>query len=134
MDRQTAQRQAIRGVFESAARPLGPIEVMNLTRKLPGQFPGQLPGAGVGQATVYRTIKALLAEGWLKAVDVPGEPQRYERSGLAHHHHFRCRVCDRVFDLEGCALDGMHVHLPRGFRMDDHELWIYGRCKNCRAA
>ncbi|MHB1158008.1 MAG: Fur family transcriptional regulator [Phycisphaerales bacterium] len=127
MDRRTAQRQAIREVFESAARPLGPAEVMNLARQLPG-------AGGVGQATVYRTIKALLAEGWLKAVDVPGEPQRYERSGLAHHHHFRCRVCDRVFDLEGCALDGMHVHLPRGFRMESHEIWIYGQCKNCRAA
>ena len=65
--RNTQQRRQIRDVFERNDRPLAADEVLQLAqRKM----------AGLGIATVYRTIKALTGEGWLVSVEVPGEPPR----------------------------------------------------------
>lgn len=83
-----------------------------------------------GIATVYRSIRALLEEGWLEAVDVPGRRPLYERSGKAHHHHFLCTHCERVYELEGCTTEIRK--LPRGFRASGHDVTIYGTCPPCR--
>jgi Fur family transcriptional regulator, ferric uptake regulator len=81
-------------------------------------------------ATVYRTIKALTDEGWLVPVEVPGEPPRYEVRGKAHHHHFHCLKCRRLFELNGC-LEHVGKLIPRTFRVVDHVVLIYGYCAGC---
>jgi Fur family ferric uptake transcriptional regulator len=121
MQRRTAQRDQIQQTFEKAGRPLGVDEVHAAASR-------SLPRLGV--ATVYRAINDLVEAGWLKPVELPGEPTRYELAGLDHHHHFRCTGCDRVFDIDGCAL-GHQPHLPPGFRVDTHEVIFYGRCADC---
>mgnify|MGYP000380226949 CR=1 FL=1 len=73
MERRTRQRDAIRATFAEAARPLAVQEAHLLALKT-------VPGLGI--ATVYRNIKALLDEGFLAVVELPGEPARYEASGL----------------------------------------------------
>ena len=121
MERRTRQRDAIRAAFSKAARPLAVQEAHSLAMK-------SVPGLGI--ATVYRNIKALVDEGALEAVELPGEAPRYEASGLAHHHHFRCNRCERVFDVPGCP-GAMKALVPRGFRLDAHDLLLYGRCAQC---
>jgi Fur family ferric uptake transcriptional regulator len=121
MERNTRQRNAIRQVFAENDRPLGPQEVLDAAQV-------HLPGLGI--ATVYRTLKAMTEEGWLAPVELPGEPQRYEVAGKGHHHHFRCRDCDRVFEIDGC-LTNLKKLVPRGFRIDRHEVVLYGTCKTC---
>jgi len=121
MERNTRQRQVIRQVFEEINRPLGPQEVLRA---------GQAYAPRLGIATVYRTLKTFVEEGWLVAVDLPGEPARYEVAGKAHHHHFRCRACDRVFEIDGCP-PNMKRLAPRGFRLEGHEVVLYGRCTTC---
>jgi Fur family ferric uptake transcriptional regulator len=123
MPRQTRQRAAIRAALETAGRPLSPGEVLAVTR-------GAVPGMGV--ATVYRAIRALLDGGVLVPVELPGAPARYEPSGGAHHHHFRCRACDRVYEVPGCAR-GIAALAPPGFAVDGHGLVLYGRCGDCVA-
>lgn len=121
VSRHTRQRRVIRRVFQQAARPLSPREVLALASR-------QVPGLGL--ATVYRTIHVFLREGFLTTVPLPGQPHRYEQAGLAHHHHFRCRRCDRVFDIPGCSWQA-GSSLPRGFRLEAHEVWLTGLCRSC---
>lgn len=121
MDRNTRQRQAIRQVFEDADRPLGPQEVLQAS---------QTYTPGIGIATVYRTLKALLRQGWLVSVALPGESSRYEMAGKTHHHHFRCRACNRVYEIDGC-LANLQQLTPNGFRLEDHEVVLYGTCNTC---
>lgn len=124
MDRNTRQRQAIRKVFAETDRPLGPHEVLHAAQMY-------IPGLGI--ATVYRTLKAFMAEGWIVSVELPGEPQRYEIAGKSHHHHFRCRACDRVFEIDGC-LTNLTCLTPRGFQLERHEVVLYGTCDVCSSA
>jgi Fur family ferric uptake transcriptional regulator len=121
--RNTRQKSAIREVFLAAGRPLGPQEVLDEAAK---------GIAGLGIATVYRNIRALVDEGWLTPVDLPGEASRYEVAGKEHHHHFHCRTCDKVFELPGCSLS-VKPNLPKGFVATSHELVLYGTCALCGA-
>ncbi len=123
MQRGTRQRRAIQQVFEKAGRPLGNEEVLAAARR-------QVPQ--LGQATVYRALAALLREGQIVPVAIPGHPSRYERAGLKHHHHFACTGCGLVFELDGCAYAGdKDVRLPLGFRVEGHEIILYGHCADC---
>nr|XP_061797960.1 zinc-specific metallo-regulatory protein-like [Nerophis lumbriciformis] len=124
MSRRTQQRDAIRQTFETTDRPLGPQEVLELAQR-------DLPRLGL--ATVYRNIRKLVEEKWLHAVGLPGEPDRYEVAGKSHHHHFHCRRCDGVFDVEGCPGD-MGTISPNGFVLESHEIILYGLCATCSAA
>ena len=120
-ERNTRQRRTIRDVVERAGRPLSTDEI------LAGAH-ASLPT--LGRATVYRSIRALLDEGWLAAVDVPGRTSLYERAGKAHHHHFECTQCKRVYELAGCASE-IRGELPPGFVATGHDVMIFGACAGC---
>lgn len=121
--RDTQQRRAIRAAIDDANRPLSPREVLESARR---------GSPGLGIATVYRTLKTWVEEGGLTQVDLPGEPPRYETTGKQHHHHFHCRRCGRLFELEGCPEDLQRL-TPRGFALEAHEVVLYGRCAECTA-
>jgi Fur family ferric uptake transcriptional regulator len=118
--RQTRQRAAIRDAIAAAGAPVTPKEVLDAaSRNLDS----------LGLATVYRTLKMLVEAGEIATVDIPGEAPRYEIP-KGHHHHFHCRGCGKVYELDGCC--GHFSELtPKGFRLDGHELLLFGLCKGC---
>ena len=118
--RKTRQKEAIRFAFLEANRPLSPMEALQ-------QAGEAVPGLSI--ATVYRNITAMVEEGSLVTVDLPGLPARYEIAGKSHHHHFQCRVCHKVFEFAGCVLP--KPRLPQGFRVTGHEFFLYGTCATC---
>lgn len=120
-ERQTRQRTAIRDAIADAGSPIAPREILARA---------QTKVRGVGLATVYRTLKLLADAGIVKTVDIPGESPRFELAGKAHHHHFVCRGCGKVFELEGCC-GHFHDEVPRGFKVEDHEVVLFGRCAAC---
>lgn len=119
--RNTRQREALRETLERADRPLSVEELLEA---------GSRRVEGLGVATVYRTIGTLLADGEIEAVEIPGEPTRYERSDKGHHHHFQCEKCERVFDVAGC-LDNLRKLAPPKFRIREHSVTLYGLCAAC---
>ncbi|QOI99347.1 MAG: transcriptional repressor [Phycisphaeraceae bacterium] len=121
MVRQTKQRSAIRSAILAAAGPLSAQEILHLAKR---------KVQGLGLATVYRSVKSMVDQGELVPVEVPGEPPRYEAAGKEHHHHFLCRSCSRLFDLQGCAGDFRSL-LPAGFTLESHELTLVGVCAPC---
>jgi Fur family transcriptional regulator, ferric uptake regulator len=121
--RDTRQRRAIRDALVSAGRPLSPDEVLAVAQR---------SVSGLGIATVYRTLKTLMAEGSVEAVELPGQIAHYEMAGKGHHHHFHCKGCDQIFEVSGC-LDGFRTLIPKGFQVTGHEFVLYGYCRPCRA-
>ena len=123
MERQTRQREAVQHVLRQARRPLSAGELLNATRR---------SVRGIGIATIYRHLRAMVEEGEVVAVKLPGERVRYEPAGKTHHHHFVCDICGRVFEIPGCA-SGLRGMTPAGFNVERHEVILYGRCSECAA-
>jgi len=121
MERSTRQRTAIRAAIQRSGQPLLAQEVLELA---------QSAVTGLGLATVYRNLKAMVDDGELRLVLLPGENPRYELAEHAHHHHFLCRGCQRVFDVPDCPGD-LRTLAPKGFLVEDHEVTLYGRCIDC---
>ena len=124
MERNTRQRDTIRNVFAGSKQPLSPFEVL---------IAGRQSLRGLGIATVYRTINSLVDDGWLNAVELPGDAPRYEKAGSGHHHHFQCRGCSGVFEIRGCPGDLTSL-TPDGFVLEGHEVVLYGQCSVCAGA
>jgi Fur family ferric uptake transcriptional regulator len=124
MERATRQNTAIREAIEAAGRPLSPTEVLDEARR---------HVAALGLATVYRNLKALVDEGAIQVVTLPGEAARYEVAQRGHHHHFRCDACQRVFDVHQCPGDLAGL-APPGFAVSRHEITLYGLCSDCQTA
>ncbi len=119
--RNTKQGIAVWKVFEAANRPLSPPEVLELAQI-------ELPAMGI--ATVYRQIKQLTENDQLKKVEVAGQAPHYEIAGLAHHHHFVCDTCGKMYELEGCPVV-LNKTVPPGFKVRQHDLTLFGVCADC---
>ncbi len=119
--RHTRQRAAIEAALAASAHPMSPEQLRTRAKDT-------VPG--LGMATVYRAIRDLTEEGALTAVELPGAPPRYELAGRGHHHHFQCRQCQRVFEVDGCPGD-LSAITPSGFALERHEVVLYGLCEEC---
>lgn len=117
----TRQKELIAAIFEASERPLTPTSVCEMAQR-------ELPQLGI--ATVYRAIKQFVEEGIIRLIDVPGAPPHYESAARRHHHFFLCGGCRRLFDLVGCV-GGIDHLAPRGFRVKEHEIVLYGDCETC---
>lgn len=121
MERNTKQRSAIKSVISEAHGPVSAREVFDLAQRRV---------RGMGMATVYRTLKALVADRGIVEVSLPGEPPRYEIAGKEHHHHFYCRVCGKMYEVEQCPGD-LSWLAPAGFILENHDLLLLGQCADC---
>ncbi|MBG84948.1 MAG: transcriptional repressor [Phycisphaerae bacterium] len=121
--RQTRQLQAIQAAFETAGRPLSIDEIHELASREINSL---------GLRTVYRAVRRLQEDGVIAIVSVPGGSDRYELASVAseHHHHFHCTACDRFFDIHGCP-GGLNKLVPKGFKLEHHELTLSGLCESC---
>jgi Fur family ferric uptake transcriptional regulator len=111
----------VEAVLRSAGRPLTPDEIRSAAARRV---------RGLGIATVYRALRRLVDAGEAMLVEVPGTTPRYEAAGRGHHHHFHCRSCERVFEVDDCPGDVGRI-APPGFRVDGHEIVLFGTCAAC---
>ena len=121
VERQTKQREAIRALFHEQGDPLMPQEILESAGKVVPKL---------SMATVYRTIRSLEELGEIVAVELPGEPARYELAGKGHHHHFRCDACGKAFDIDKCP-GNLSKMIPDGFTLRTHDITLYGLCDTC---
>lgn len=121
MKRKTTQRTTIINVFKEQKRPLTVDEILMCCRKTVETL---------NQSTVYRNLKILIDDGWLRQVSHPSLGTLYERTGTGHHHHFHCRKCNRAFELQGCPLKKGKI-VPDEFIVEDHEVFLFGICPSC---
>ena len=113
-------RSAVHDALRAAAGPLSAFELQV-----------QLRDTGIGIATVYRVLKKGLENGELVCIEQPRGPKRFETAGKPHHHHFECVECHTVFDVVGSP-EGVDRLVPEGFELEQHEIILKGRCRECR--
>ncbi len=93
----------------------------------------------VGQATVYRVIKALEADGVVKKHFITGGSSAcYQYVGDSpecnQHLHLVCDVCGDIFHLDSDLLDAFieSVAKKNHFAIDTSKISFYGCCRQCR--
>lgn len=124
--RTTRQRTVVQEVLATAEEFLSAQQVHQVLRDR---------GETVGLSTVYRNLQALAEEQVVDTLrDEDGEV-RYRRCGSSHHHHLICRVCGRVEEIEGPAVESWadRAAQEHGFRDVTHTLELFGVCGACHA-
>ena len=93
---------------------------------------------GIGQTTVYRTLKLLCDAGLATEIHFSDGITRYEVARPdSHHDHIVCLSCGKIVEIcdqrieKPAARTGGKMH---GFSLNGHVHNLYGLCADCRAA
>ena len=93
-------------------------------------------GEGVGLATFYRTLQAMVEAGTVDMLRTDDGEAVYRACSTHHHHHLVCRDCGRTVEVEGPAVERWtdRVAAEHGFTDVTHSLEIFGTCAECSRA
>ncbi|MBO8161600.1 MAG: transcriptional repressor [Thermosipho sp. (in: Bacteria)] len=123
--RMTPQRELVLKVFmDNESEHLGAEDVYRIL------FANK---HSVSKATVYRTIELLVEFGFLRKLDFGEGIYRYELAKKNKmHHHFICKHCGKIFEVEEHHLELIKQELEsQGFVFEDFDFKIYGICPKC---
>jgi len=92
-------------------------------------------GVGLGRATIFRTLEALLQAGVLERIELADGSHAYVACAPRHHHHAICTGCGAVVEFDDRELSTVVAALARSthYRIDDHRVELFGRCPACQA-
>ena len=87
----------------------------------------------VSLATVYRTIRGLVADGTLCELPFGTSESRFGLVTEQKHYHFICDACHRIFDLPTPPRNDLEktVQSDTGHRVARHTMEFYGLCREC---
>jgi Fur family ferric uptake transcriptional regulator len=124
------QRELIVDTFFAADGHLSVDELLDRVRA---------EDAGVGQATVYRTMKLLAKCGLAEPRQFGDGHTRYEHVHGAdehHHDHLICTSCGAIVEFVDPQIEGLQdrVAEAHGFTVTHHKMELYGTCARCTAA
>ncbi|WP_075866010.1 Fur family transcriptional regulator [Carboxydothermus islandicus] len=125
----TPQREEIlRVLIENQDKHLSAEEILGLVKEKSPE---------IGLATVYRTLEILYSLGLVHCMDFGDGRKRYEfellESKSHQHHHLICLNCGKIEEIEEDLLEELEreVYKNKGFVVTNHQLKIYGFCRNC---
>lgn len=123
----TPKVRAVIELFLKGESILSPFEVQTQLEK---RF------KGVGLPTVYRILENLANTGILVTAANEDRQLRYFICrGLEHehHHHFICRKCGRVEEVNLCLMEEVSRYVKRNLKatVESHFLQIEGLCAKC---
>lgn len=123
----TPRRKAVISLFEYSGACMGPYEVH---KKLKNKLPV------LGLPTVYRILDELSRAGILIRSLSEDRQLRYMFCAhpYEHHHHFRCRKCKKVEEVDFCNFKGVSEFIENKLnaKIESHQLQIEGLCSKCK--
>jgi Fur family transcriptional regulator, ferric uptake regulator len=87
----------------------------------------------IGEVTVYRTLNILADLGLVCMIHTGENTHSYVSRPPEHHGHLICSGCGKVIDFTNCNVIDLEKRLTAetGFRIEDHRLDFFGRCREC---
>ena len=125
--RVTPKVRAVLELFLKCGCVLDPLEVQSRLQK---QF------KDVGLPTIYRILESLARCGiLLPAANEDRQLRYFICRGIEHehHHHFICRKCGRVEEVNLCLMEEVSKYVKRHLKatVQSHFLQIEGLCAKC---
>lgn len=90
---------------------------------------------GIGQTTVYRTLKLLCEAGLASEIQFNDNITRYEIANpKAHHDHLICVECGLIVEICDPNIERLQKEVARdnGFKLYGHSHNLYGLCPECQ--
>jgi len=86
------------------------------------------------QATIYSSLQALQEAGLVREVLLEPGVTRYD-ANVGQHHHFRCRLCGAIEDIDWYAFQSFDLKnlatLRSGLQPEAYEVTVHGVCDRC---
>jgi Fur family transcriptional regulator, ferric uptake regulator len=125
--RVTPKVRAVIELFVECGTVLDPFEVQ---AKLQKRF------RGIGLPTIYRILESLADCGILLPATNEDRHLRYficRDIEAEHHHHFICRQCGKVAEVNLCLMEEVTKFVKRRLKakVENHFLQIEGLCARC---
>jgi Fur family ferric uptake transcriptional regulator len=135
--RVTAPRRALLRLLSEAREPLSVQEMCRGVNAASSAAPDPSEGP-VNLVTIYRFANLLVELGLARRVEFGQGYYRYERAEPEdgpHHHHLVCQRCGKIEDFLGCDVAALASRLEAesGFKVERHQLELYGTCPGCQA-
>lgn len=124
--RSTRQRDIILDIFLSTHQHVSVEELYLKVKSC---------NAGIGQATVYRTLKLFAEAGLAREILLHDGQTRYEHVVAGEHHdHLVCTKCNAIVEFENETIETLQreIAIRHGFQINSHKLEIYGLCAACK--
>jgi Fur family ferric uptake transcriptional regulator len=98
----------------------------------------------IGLTSVYRTLELLVELGIVYKFDFGDGRARFElvegTKNMGHHHHLVCTECGKIIDyndfvdeeLELMKKTEKELERKYDFKIKNHILQFYGKCKKCK--
>lgn len=90
---------------------------------------------GIGQTTVYRTLKLLCEAGLALELQFGDGAARFEPvNAKEHHDHLICQSCGKTVEVHSDAIEALQKDLAAeyGYHLLGHAHYLYGLCPACR--
>jgi Fur family peroxide stress response transcriptional regulator len=89
----------------------------------------------ISLATVYRTLRVLVAEGILCELPFGASESRFGYVKEQNHYHFICDSCGHIHDLATPPRTGLEAAVSKatGHRAIRHTTEFFGTCRSCLA-
>lgn len=87
----------------------------------------------ISLATVYRTLRTLVAEGILCELPFGTSEARFGLIKEEQHYHFICDACHKIYDLPLAPERELEkvIQQGTGHQVNRHTVEFYGRCCDC---
>jgi Fur family ferric uptake transcriptional regulator len=124
--KRSSKRERIRDVFLAQQGHVSADELFDLVRGVQ---------AGIGRATVYRSLQWMVETGVARKVDFGDGRSRFEPSPhRPRHFHLVCTSCQRSSEFLSSDIESFvdEVAAARGFAASQTVVQVYGICSECR--
>src|SRR5438876_10245878 len=124
--KRSSKRDRILTIFLQQEGHLSADDLFDLVRR---------EAAGIGRATVYRTLQWMVEAGIARKVDFGEGRSRFEPSyGHPRHFHLICTTCHRSSEFLSSDVESLmeEIASARNFATKHSIVQIYGVCEQCR--
>ena len=117
----TQQRRIIYDVIRKSKRHMTAEQIYLEAKQI-------LPSIAMG--TVYRNLGLMTASGEVLRIEMPGQPDRFDKT-VCPHHHCICTRCGEVYDIPVPDLSSQLEKLL-GTPVISYDLTVHLVCDACR--
>lgn len=89
----------------------------------------------IGLATVYRVLTQFEQAGLLLRHHFETGKAVFELNDGTHHDHLVCIHCHKVEEFYDSEIEKRQEKIAQqyGFKIEDHEMYLYGTCRACQS-